>query len=171
MDEYLNQPEEVFAKQGLGVKSTAWPMWARGAAGVIRVGGTVLMVYGATETATRIYDATPEERPIVIGEETGSWAGGFVGNALGSALGGAFVCAESGPGAFFCALGFGIAGGITGSVVGAGAGHDLAQLLVDAGTITPGQWLQGTTLMFGTPGQKKTMEQWREIGEPDIFGF
>jgi hypothetical protein len=173
MDEFLKQPEDVLARQGLGVKSMAWPMWARGAAGVVRVGGTVLMVYGAAETTIRIADATPEERPIVIGEEAGSWGGGLVGNVLGSALGGAFVCAETGPGAFFCALAFGIAGGITGGVVGKGLGHGVAQTLVDVGKMTPAQWIQSSTLLFGNPQQKRALEEWREIesGEPSPFGF
>jgi Domain of unknown function (DUF4157) len=168
IDEYVKQPEEMFTGQGLGVKPTAWPMWARGAAGVIRVGGTVLMVYSAAESTIRIAEATPEERPIVIGEEAGSWGGGLIGNVLASALGGAFFCAETGPGAFFCALGFGIAGGITGGVVGKSLGHDLAQTLVDVGKLTPAQWIQGSTLLFGTPEQKRALEQMREVetGEP-----
>lgn len=169
----LDQLEEAPIGGRLGVKSLSGPTLAQGAAGVIRAGGMVLMVYGAVKTAERIGDATPEERPLVVGEEAGSWGGGFIGNVVGSALGGAFVCAETGPGAFFCGLAFGIAGGVTGGVVGAEAGRDLAQMLVDVGKMTPAQWMNAGTMMFGTPQQKKAMGQMHEIqtGEPDPFGL
>lgn len=163
MDAYINQPEEAFAARGLTRTPIAGPMWARAGAGVIRVGGVVLLVYGAVKTTERIVEASPEERPIVIAEEGGAWGGGFIGNVLGSALGGAFFCAETGPGAFFCAAAFGIAGGVTGSVIGQSAMHDLAKTAVDYGKMTPAQRLDATILLFGTPEQKRAHCQMKEI--------
>lgn len=173
IDKAFDQPEGAFGEYGLGIKPIGGTMLARGAAGVIRAGGTVLMIYAAEESISNIVNATPEERPLVIGQEAGGWTGGFVGNVLGSALGGAFVCAEIGPGAFFCALGFGIAGGITGGVIGGTAGRSIAQMLVDASKMTPAQMLEAGTMMFGTPEQKKSYRELRELetGEPDPFGL
>ncbi len=58
---------------------------------------------------------------------------------MGSALGGAFVCSETGPGAFFCAVGFGIAGGATGSVIGGSIGHDVGEAFDNWSNMTQAQ--------------------------------
>ena len=167
MDEYVNQPEEFFTNRGLTVTPTAGPMWLRAGAGFIKAGGVVLMVFGAVQSYERIEEASPEERPIVEAEEAGSWGGGFIGNVVGSALGGATVCAETGPGAFFCALAFGIAGGITGGVIGKSAMHSLAESL----RMTPVEFINTSTLMFGTPEDKRALCQMREINNPNDDGY
>jgi hypothetical protein len=173
MDAYVDQPDAWFAERGLTRTPVAGPMWARAGAGVIKAGGVVLVVYGAVKSAERIADATPEERPIVVGEEAGGWIGGYIGNVLASALGGAVVCAETGPGAFFCAVGFGIAGAVTGSVVGQSLGHDLAKAAVDLSNMTPAQFNQSALLMFGTPEQRRAAEELRrlESGDTDPDDF
>jgi hypothetical protein len=160
MDTYVNQSEEFFASRGLTVKPTAKAMWARAGVGFIRVGGYVLMVYGAYETYKRIDEASPGERPIVEAEEAGSWVGGFIGNAMASALGGAFICAETGPGAVVCALACGVVGGVTGSVIGKEAMHDLAENLSH---ITPQLILETSTQMFGSPQARQADCQMKEI--------
>jgi hypothetical protein len=132
-------------------------------AGFIRAGGTILMIYGAFQSYKRIEEASPEERPIVEAEEAGSWTGGIIGNIVGSAIGGAAVCAETGPGAFFCALAFGIAGGITGSVIGKDLAHDLAEGL----RMSPAEFARAATLMFGTPEEKRSMCELKHIEDPD----
>jgi len=173
MDKYIAQNEEAFTKLGLEARPISGAMWARAGAGFIRVGGTVLMVYGAYKTGERIANAPEEEKPIVIAEEAGSWGGGFIGNVLGSALGGAFVCSETGPGAFVCGLVFGIAGGVTGSVIGESAMHNVGKTIVDVGKITPAQLIEGATLMFGSPEDKRNYYQWRkfETGESNPFDY
>jgi hypothetical protein len=176
MDAYIRQSEEALAAQGLSIRPTPGAMWARVGVGFIRVGGGVLLLYGAygaIRTAERIADAPPEQQPVVISEEIGSWGGGFIGNVLGSALGGAFVCSETGPGAFVCALAFGIAGGVTGSVIGQSVMHDVGQAVVDFENMTPGQLVETTTRMFGTPEQLRQLHELREIetGQPDPTDF
>lgn len=156
------------AQEGLTHTPTAWPMWARAGAGFIKTGGVVLLVYGAVKTGERIAETSTEELPIVIAEEAGAWGGGFIGNVLGSALGGAFICSETGPGAFFCAVGFGLAGGITGGVIGKEAMHDLAKMADDLKKMTPAQMIETTTLMFGTPDQKRSFYELQDILD-DIY--
>ena len=127
MRRYAAQSEEALAASGLNVTPTAPAMWARAGVGVVKVGGVVLMLYSARRSIARIADAPEAQTGQVVGEEGGSWIGGFIGNALASALGGAFACSESGPEAFFCALGFGLVGGATGSVVGGDIGGDVGE--------------------------------------------
>jgi hypothetical protein len=103
--------------------------------GVVKAGGTILLIYSVYESATRIADAPPERRGIVVGQELGSFAGGWVGAALSSALAGAVVCSETGPGALVCSLAFGIAGGITGSTIGSGMGGSAAASLQQIGQL------------------------------------
>jgi hypothetical protein len=98
-------------------------------ASVIKVGGRILMVYGAYKSTERILDAAPgEETRTAVIEEAGGWSGALIGGALAEALGAAFVCTGTGPGAFFCLAGFGIAGGIGGDV----GGRSIAQGTVNA---------------------------------------
>jgi hypothetical protein len=146
-------------------------MRARVAVGAIRAGGVILLLYNASETYERITTASPEEQPIVIGEETGSWIGGWVGSVLTEALGGAFVCAETGPGAILCALAFGVVGGMGGSVLGHGVGHDIAKGLELLGD-TP-RLIEATTLMFGSEEDQRNYYELREIetGEPSPFSL
>lgn len=168
MKAYVKQTEEFFTPRDLSLTSTPGPMWAYLGAGFIRVGGFVLMVYGAKESWQRIAEASPEERPVVEAEEGGSWGGGFIGNVLASALGGAFVCGETGPGAFFCAAGFGIAGGVTGGVVGKEGMRDLASAVVNFGKMTPEERNDTATLLFGTPEEKHANCEMKELnGEDD----
>jgi hypothetical protein len=155
MDEWIGQSDEWFAARDLTRTKIGPTMLARGASGVIRGGGYVLLIYGAYKTTERLAGATPEEMPVVVGEEAGSWGGGWVGNVLASALGGAFVCSESGPGAFVCALGFGIAGGVTGSVVGKDIGHDVGEAVKTLEKAKPQDLIEGSVQMFGTPEERK----------------
>ena len=156
MDEWIGQSDEWFAARGLTRERIGPTMLARGASGVIRVGGTVLMVYGAVQSVERIADAEPgEERTVVVSEEAGSWTGGWVGSALASAMGGMFVCSETGPGAFVCGLVFGIAGGVTGSVVGADVGRDVGESINTLRNMTPQGLVEGSIQMFGTDEERR----------------
>jgi hypothetical protein len=171
MEEYLAQPEAFFAERGLTRTPIAGAMRLRLAAGVIKVGGSVLLVYGAVETASRLAEASPEELPVIVaGEEAGSWAGGFIGSVLADALGGAFVCAETGPGAFLCALAFGVAGGAVGGSAGQSLGHEMGEGLRNLGKLTLPQAIESGTMMFGTDEQKRAYRELRQIesgGEPN----
>jgi Domain of unknown function (DUF4157) len=148
-------------------------MRAQAAAGVIKVGGVILLVYGAAKSYQRIQKSSPEELPTVVGEETGSWVGGWIGSVLTEALGGALICSETGLGAFFCALGFGIVGGLGGSVLGHGIGHGIGhdvgegiKLLGD----TP-RLIETSVLMFGSDEDRRNYYELRELetGEPNPF--
>ena len=165
--DYLNQPNEFFASRLLERSKVGSVMRLRAAAGVIKVGGLVLLVYSVGKGIGRYEDAVEgvsgEDPNVVAGEEIGSQAGGWVGSVLSSALAGAFICAETGPGAFFCALGFGIAGGITGGTFGGGAGHELGEAVTRLENLTPHQAMDSWTLMFGTPEQKRAMREMHQI--------
>ena len=50
--------------------------------GAIRVGGGVLLIYGAYQSATRIAEAPKGQQLIVAAQEGGSWLGGWVGATL-----------------------------------------------------------------------------------------
>ena len=89
------------------------------AGGAIRVGGTVLMLYGAYNSAQRIANAAPgKERQRVILEEASGWGGGAVGGWVANALGRAAICGATGPGAFLCVAGVTIVGSILGDIGG-----------------------------------------------------
>lgn len=103
------------------------------AGGAIRVGGSVLLVYGVWHTANRIADAEPgRERNIVIAEEAGGWSGNAVGGVLGNIAGKAIVCAETtGPGAFVCTAVLTIGGSVLGGMAGALIGKDIGEAWED----------------------------------------
>jgi hypothetical protein len=62
-----------------GVKSAAADLATMRAMQGIRVGGGILMVYGAYKSVDRIANAPREVRPRVATQEIGGWAGGFGG--------------------------------------------------------------------------------------------
>jgi Domain of unknown function (DUF4157) len=117
MTEMMKQVPTVAAESG-GLRRfpVGRAMLGRGAVGVIRVGGTVLMIYGAYKTFQHISEASPDQLPSVIGEEAGSWIGGIVGSAVGGAIGAGIVCSPTGPVSFACA----VAGFVGGAIVGTG---------------------------------------------------
>jgi hypothetical protein len=112
----------------------------------------VLLIYGVYSTAERLSEASDDQFGRVATEEAGSWLGGWVGSAISSAIGGAVVCSESGPGAVVCAAAFGIAGGITGSTIGAEAATGAYDTLNEA-----------AMQMVGTDEQRRQFYQTREI--------
>ncbi len=128
MREWAALPSEEFAAQGL--TRTPIPrgqMLVRPTVGVLRVGGSVLLVYGAYKTGSRLREAwgTPEFA-AVAGEEAGAWTGGIVGSAIGAAAVAGVVCAPAGPLDLVCIAG-GFLGGLVvgaiGSYVGAPIGR------------------------------------------------
>jgi hypothetical protein len=125
--EYLAQPDAYFEQRGL-VRTTVpnTTIAARGGVVVIRGGGYVLLLYGATKSYERLSEAhgTPYFG-LVASQETGLWVGGLIGSALGSAAAAGLACAPTGPGALACAaagfaggLIFGTLGGIAGARIG-----------------------------------------------------
>lgn len=92
------------------------------AGGAIRVGGTVLLLYGAYGSARRIANAAPgRERQKVVLEEAAGWGGGAIGGWIANALGRATICGATGPGAFVCAAGVTIVGSVVGDLGGRAA--------------------------------------------------
>ncbi|WP_437307840.1 eCIS core domain-containing protein [Sorangium sp. So ce388] len=139
---------------GFGRVPVGRAMLGRGAVGVIRAGGVVLIVYGAYHTFRHLSEAPPEALPAVIGQETGSWVGGILGSALGGAAGGAIFCSPTGPVTFACAAaGFvggafvGAAGAIAGGIIGESVG-DYAGRKLDEGH----RWLDwNIRQLYGVP--------------------
>lgn len=94
--------------------------------GVIRVGGGLMLIYGAYRTQEHLRSTygTPAFRHA-LGEETGAWSLGLLGSALGAgaatagaaaltgAMGGGVICAPSGPVDLAC-VAIGAAGGLIG---------------------------------------------------------
>jgi hypothetical protein len=124
--EWLGQDDSYFASRGLTrTKVPAFTPVARGGVAFIKVGGVIMLLYGAYRTGKRIKDATDAERPRVVAEETGAWVGGAIGSALGTAGAAAVFCLPAGPVDFLCVAGgfiggliFGAAGGYGGSLAG-----------------------------------------------------
>lgn len=161
-DRWTAQPAEDFSARGLTATPITAGMYVRG---VLKVGGTVLLIYGVYSTGERLADAKDDELGRVATEEAGSWLGGWVGSVIGSAIGGAVVCSESGPGAVVCAAAFGIAGGITGSTIGAETAtgvYDKAvqvkQLLEDPAALN-----EAAVDLVGTDEQKRQFYDARDI--------
>lgn len=94
-------------------------------AGMVRWGGRVLLVAGFAVSGYRIATASPQERPVVVGEEVGGQAGGFAGMGLGTAACIFFGIATEGIGLFLCGLAGGIGGGVLGSMGGGAAARSL----------------------------------------------
>jgi hypothetical protein len=130
-------------------------MIGRGAVGVIKVGGVVLMVYGAYKTFQHLSEAPPDQLPGAIGEETGSWVGGILGSAVGGAIGAGIVCSPTGPVTFACAAAGFVGGavlGTVGAIGGAIVGKPLGEYAGDK--LREGHdWLyHGITNLYGVPG-------------------
>lgn len=176
MNEYFGQSDEAFGTQGLRKTPISSGMWMRGAVGVIRVGGTVLLIYNAYKTADRISSSPQSELPVVLGEEAGAWAGGAIGAVLAEAFGAVVICTGTGPGAALCLAGFAIAGGALGSTVGQEFGHQLGEGVKN---LTTKDVLEAGILTFGSQQDKQTYSGYRraEGGDTgggsiwDYFGF
>ncbi len=140
--EWLGQPDPYFTERRL-TRMPVPPLTpaARGAVGFIKVGGYIMLIYGAYRTAKRISETPEAERPRVELEEGGSWVGGAIGSALGAAAAGAVYCAPAGPADFICVAG-GFLGslflGAVGSAVGSYAGDKIDDWLNDVAE----QWRQ-----------------------------
>lgn len=132
MREFLAQDDAYFRERGL-VRTPVPGMTiaARGGVGFIKVGGGVLMIYGAYRTKKRLEAAYgTEEFPAVVAEEAGAWGGGIWGTAVGSALGGAVACAPGGPVDLLCIAG-GFVGGLIIGTIGSIGGAKLARSVVE----------------------------------------
>jgi len=152
MNEYLGQSDEFFGSQGLRKTPLSRGMWLRGAVGVIRAGGTVLLIYNAVKTADRISSAQKDELPVVIGEEGGAWAGGAIGAILGEAFGAVVVCTGAGPGAALCLAGFAIVGGALGTGAGQDFGHQVGEGVKN---LTTAKVLEAGVIVFGSKEDKQ----------------
>lgn len=148
-------------------------------AGFIKAGGTVLLVYGAYNTATRIAEAQPgAETRLAISEEVGGWTGGLVGSALAEALGAVFICTGTGPGAFFCLAAVGMAGGAIGGTAGHALGHDTGEQLNTAIEILrdPAKMTEAGALIDSALTGSHSAQQYYETregvtGEPSPWPF
>jgi hypothetical protein len=155
MSELMRQfPTEAAEVGGLRRFPVGPAMLGRGAVGVIRAGGVVLMVYGVYRTVDHIANASPEELPGVVGEEAGSWIGGIVGTALGAAAVGGVACSWAGPGTFVCAAG-GFVGGVVvgglGAVAGAALGKPVGEYVGEKAQEGYGWLDRGVRGIYGIP--------------------
>jgi hypothetical protein len=130
MREWAERPGEQFTDEGL----TRMPlprgqMLVRPAVGVIRVGGTVMLIYGGYQTYEHLKSTwgTPEFGPAV-GEEAGSWGGGLMGSAIGGATAAGIACAPLGPVDLVC-IAAGFLGGLIGSTIGSYIGRPIGRAL------------------------------------------
>ncbi|HYE29045.1 MAG TPA: DUF4157 domain-containing protein [Allosphingosinicella sp.] len=126
-----------------GAQRITYTPRAAGAVGVIRVGGSLMLIYGVYQTTSRLTEAydTPHFRRAA-GEEIGAWSFGLVGSAIGAgaatataaalttATGAAVICAPGGPIDLACvAVGFagGLVGGFIFGTAGALIGGEIAE--------------------------------------------
>jgi hypothetical protein len=130
---------------------------------ILKVGGRIFFVASLVMIPVETALAPEGERERTFVGATGGFVGGFGAGAVAG-----LIC---GPGALVCSLvlglGFGIAGSIGGRKLAEGA-YDLAE---DVGRMTPAEWIDTTTLMFGTPEQKRAMCDFREIENPNDDGY
>jgi hypothetical protein len=94
------------------------------------VGGGILMVYAVYQTGSHLAAAwdTPEF-PLVVADESFTWAGGIAGSAIGGAGMGALLCSPTGPVTVVCAVG-GFLGGLVVGAAGAALGHLVVPCMV-----------------------------------------
>jgi hypothetical protein len=147
-----------------GVQRLTMTPAASGGLMVLRVGGVIMLIYGATHTYGRISDTienNPDQLHLVVGEEAGSWIGGIVGSAVGSAIGAGVVCSPTGPVTLACvAAGFlgGLVVGAGGAIAGSSFGHLVAEEAASAvEAITEpirqveSEWTRGIYNLYGVP--------------------
>ena len=140
------------------------------AGGAVKVGGTVLLIYGAANTASRIADAKPgAETRMVVAEETGAWTGGLIGSALAEAFGAAFVCTGTGPGAFFCLAGFGLGGGLAGGTAGHSLGHAVGEQLNNTADLlkSPAKMTEAAAVIHSAVTGSGSAKQYYEMREAE----
>ena len=147
-----------------------------------RYGGRVLLVAGAALSVTRVVTAPEDEQVHVAMQETGAWVFSLHGMELGAEAGGELGAAfgiESGPGAVLTAA----IGALVGGAIGLWGGEEAANQLYDVGADAaegvrilgdPARLTETTTLMFGTPEDRRNYYEMRSIetGEPSsVEGF
>jgi hypothetical protein len=129
---------------------------------ILKWGGRVMFVLGLFGVAAEIYFAPEGERARTAVGASGGFVGGL---AAGAAAG--LVC---GPGALACSIVLGLGFGI----VGALGGRALAEGIFDffgAQKMTPAEFINTSTLMFGTPDEIRKMCELREIENPDLAEY
>jgi len=87
-------------------------------ASYLRHGGRVVLVVGVAVSAARIWNASEQELPRVIGEEMGGYIGGGIGAGAGVGICMIFGIASGGWGLLACGIVGGLGGGVAGSYVG-----------------------------------------------------
>ncbi|MCV0394040.1 MAG: hypothetical protein K5872_19030 [Rhizobiaceae bacterium] len=102
-------------------------------ASYLKNGGTVLVVVGVAISAARIWNASDEELPRVIGEELGGFIGGGLGAGAGVGICLVFGIATSGWGLLAC----GVIGGVGGGFLGSQAGGAIADGIYYSDATTP----------------------------------
>lgn len=135
MPNISNTPEPPTPAPGVPpMEGPVFTPTAGAAASFIRVGGTILMIYGAYRSVERIRNAPEAERTKVELEEGGSWIGGALGSAFGAAEAAGVFCLPAGPADFICVAGGALGGfimGAVGSTIGRAVG-DAANAVGDA---------------------------------------
>jgi len=122
---------------------------------ILKIGGRVMIVVSIAMIPIETYLAPPEQRERTAVGATGGFIGGF---AAGAAAG--IFC---GPGAPVCSIVLGLGGGLAGSVGGRALAEGAYDLAEDVGRLTPAQWIDTSTLMFGTQEARQANCELKEI--------
>lgn len=129
---------------------------------VIKVGGVLMLLYGAYQTGNRVYEASGTDQfGTVVAEESGSWIGGALGSALGGAAAGAIFCAPTGPVTAVCVVG-GFIGGLIVGYAGATVGSEIGY------TAATGQAPQGGIIETVTSPVTDAMNEFASYVEFEI---
>lgn len=111
-------------------------------ASYLKHGGRVVLVVGVAISAARIWNASDEELPRVIGEELGGFIGGGIGAGAGVGICIIFGIATSGWGLLAC----GVVGGVGGGVAGSYAGGKITDGIYYSDANTPAHMLGQVTI-------------------------
>jgi len=119
-------------------------------ANYLKYGGRVVLVIGVTASVARIWTASEQDMPKVIGEELGALAGGAVGGFFGAKAGVAICLAFGsitlGWGLLACGIAGAVGGGLLGAYGGSKAGGAIADGWYYSDANTPADQLENISI-------------------------
>jgi hypothetical protein len=183
MRPYLAQWDVDPAAQGLTRTPITGGMWLRGATGVLRIGGFVLMIFNLARVYSRYELASEYEQPLVVGEEATQFTAGLLGSLIGEAIGEAVICVGTGPGFGLCVLATAALGGVVAGAMSEDTAKAMGKTLQDAaelnrqGKLLPGI-LEAGTQVLGNERDKRIFQEMKKTEKPqqsrgllDLFDF
>jgi hypothetical protein len=129
---------------------------------IVKVGGRVMFVVSLIAIPVETALAPEGERARTFAGASGGFLGGL---AAGATAG--LVC---GPGALACSIVLGLGAGIVGALGGRAAAEGIFDFF-DRQRMTPAEFINTSTLMFGTPEDIRKMCELRALENPDLEDY